>query len=202
MGPTDQVGAFGTPHRRSHLRLESRDWNGNIVVNETSVHKVGSRLSPFERVRRPAKFTTEHQHLYKRIDSLELGTLDSLSRKLRVSFSDMRRRSRPLALLLTLLFAVGQLLLPSALSIGDALSASAGRLSAAHVEAKSRPDCRAAHSDDCAVCRHLTAPANPSGAVRVMLPPVCEVEHIASAVYAAPLRSRNGFLSRAPPSGS
>lgn len=112
----------------------------------------------------------------------------------------MPRRHRPLALVLTLLFAVGQLLLPSALSIGDALSASSGRLSTGHVEAAARADCRAPHSDDCAVCRHLTIPADPSGSTSASLPPACEPERTAFADVAAPTSNRRGFLSRAPPS--
>lgn len=55
----------------------------------------------------------------------------------------------------TLLFAVAQLALPAALSVGDGIDANSVGAGVAHVEDIAGKQCKPPHSADCAVCRYL-----------------------------------------------
>jgi hypothetical protein len=110
----------------------------------------------------------------------------------------MNRRNR-WTICLTLLFAIGQVCLPAALSIGDARASVDGRVMVAHVEATSGAGCRAAHPDDCPLCRYLTgfAAIAPAGAAALVQQGASARPRVPTSAACTPTQS--GFLSRAPP---
>ena len=105
------------------------------------------------------------------------------------------RRSR----LAIFLFALVQLALPGALGIIDALSAGDGRGSAAHIEETSRQQCRAPHTDECIICRHLSTGATKSDPAPGLFSRTVRLESATSAEVDPRSVSHQGFHSRAPP---
>ena len=99
----------------------------------------------------------------------------------------------------TMLFALGQFALPSALSIGDAMSSADARTAFAHVEDASGGACQAAHAGDCAVCRYLSALNDAPSAQSFDVPRLKRGE--LTGLVRSPVISHraHGFLSRAPP---
>lgn len=100
---------------------------------------------------------------------------------------------------LTFLFALVQLTLPGALGVIDAMSAGDGRGSAAHVEETSRQQCRAPHTDECIICRHLSAGATRSTSAHGLLRPIAVMRPATSAEAGPRSVSHRGLHSRAPP---
>ena len=110
----------------------------------------------------------------------------------------MNRASR----FLTLLFALFQLTLPGALRVMDALNAADSRGSAPHVEETSGSLCRAAHTDECLVCRYLSTGATGSRPQLEFAAPTAHGQLVASAWIAPASGSHLLFRSRAPPETS
>lgn len=110
----------------------------------------------------------------------------------------MMPRSR-WSIVLTLLFALGQLALPAALTIGDAHASAHGRAVVGHIEGGSGSGCRAPHPSDCAVCQFITALAAPAPTVVAQFVPQGESDRTAFASSEAPASTWHDFLSRAPP---
>src|SRR5215210_2135033 len=81
------------------------------------------------------------------------GTVRRISGYYPVSMIRLYRRLR----LLTYLVALVQLALPGVLGVVHAMSAAERRGSVAHIEESTRRDCPILHSDDCTVCRVLSA---------------------------------------------
>jgi hypothetical protein len=110
----------------------------------------------------------------------------------------MSLMSRP-SRLLTLCVALLQLALRGPFGVLDAMRATDGRDSAAHVEATSGPQCHAPHSDECIICRHLLTGATRSEAGAVLAPQLGCMD--ASSSVETDWRSvlQRGFHSRAPP---
>ena len=100
----------------------------------------------------------------------------------------------------TMLFALGQFALPSALSIGDSLSFGDARVAFAHVEDASGAACQAAHAGDCAVCRYLSGLSGAPAAVCFDVPRLMRGK--LTGLVRSPMVSHraHGFRSRAPPS--
>jgi hypothetical protein len=101
--------------------------------------------------------------------------------------------------LLTLCVALLQLALRGPFGVLDAMRATDGRDTAAHVEATSGPQCHAPHSDECIICRHLL-----TGATRGEPEPMLGLQlgcMGAAVSVETDLRSvsQRGFHSRAPP---
>jgi len=100
---------------------------------------------------------------------------------------------------LTLLLAAMQLAVPAFVSVADGSVARAGRASAAHVEEVGGKQCRPPHSEDCLICRFLSA----AHSVAWSAAPCATAEEIASlrAVPATGFAAGvlYGFNSRAPP---
>lgn len=99
--------------------------------------------------------------------------------------------------LLTLIFALVQLALPGALGVIDAMSAGDGRGSA-HVEETTGQQCRAPHTDDCTICRHLSAGAK-SAPAAVLLPHTSSIAAAPSAEAGPRSAAHRTVHSRAPP---
>src|SRR5215210_5240041 len=78
----------------------------------------------------------------------------------------LSRRSR----ILTVAFALAQLALPGALRVVDAMTAGDGRTAVSHVEESSGLQCRAPHTDDCILCRHLSTSATRSSNAGIAAP--------------------------------
>lgn len=100
---------------------------------------------------------------------------------------------------LTFLFALAQLALPGALGVIDAMSAGDGRSTAAHIEETTRQQCRAPHSDECIICRHLSTGATRSNPAPGILPQNARMQPAASTDVQPRSVSHRGFHSRAPP---
>lgn len=97
------------------------------------------------------------------------------------------------------LFALLQLALPGALGVVDALSAADTRGSAAHVEETSSQQCRAPHTDECIICRHLSMGATRSDPAPVLLSLAGRAAPATSAGADPRSVSHTGLRSRAPP---
>ena len=106
--------------------------------------------------------------------------------------------SRPVRLL-TLLLAAMQFAVPALVSVADGSGARAGRTSAAHIEEVGGKQCRPPHSEDCLICRFLSATHQAASSAA----PACVGEEIsspsASLVSPSAVDDRRGFNSRAPP---
>ena len=97
------------------------------------------------------------------------------------------------------LFALVQLALPGALGIVDALSNTDARGSAAHIEETTSKQCRAPHTDECIICRHLSTGATKSDPAPCVFAETVRVER-ATSVQADPRSvTPQGLHSRAPP---
>jgi len=107
----------------------------------------------------------------------------------------LSRRSRFLALL----FALAQLALPGALGVIDAMSAEDGRGAVAHIEETTRAQCRAPHTDECVICRHLSTSATRSTSAPCLLPQTAPLQPVTAAELGPRSVSHRGFQSRAPP---
>jgi hypothetical protein len=108
------------------------------------------------------------------------------------------RLSRPFRFL-TLLLAAMQFAVPAVVSVVDGAQARGGRNSGSHVEEVGGKQCRPPHSEDCLICRFLSA----AHGVATSAAPCLAEEEIAS-LQAAPapsaaVGSQYGFDSRAPP---
>jgi hypothetical protein len=99
----------------------------------------------------------------------------------------------------TLLWAVLQLALPSAITIADAtLAPASARFE--HVEESSGTDCASVHADDCALCRYLTNFSAEAPRAECLAHPeqiAGRPERPATSVRVAAIRALP--LSRAPP---
>jgi hypothetical protein len=111
----------------------------------------------------------------------------------------MATRTRRSLRFLMLCLAALQVALPAAASVFDGSIAQSGPTASVHVEDFARNACKAPHSPDCALCRILSVSFPQSDAASgaivqksVSVPPAAFV-----ATYSA--ASRQGFLSRAPP---
>lgn len=100
---------------------------------------------------------------------------------------------------LTLLFAAIQFAVPAVVSVADGAIARGGRNAGSHVEDVGGKQCRPPHTEDCLLCRFLTAthsaaPAAPAPAIEQTIAsiPTTRIAHTAVA-------DRYGFNSRAPP---
>jgi len=106
--------------------------------------------------------------------------------------------SRPVRFV-TLLLAAVQFAVPAVVSVADGDAALAGRNSGTHIEEVGGKQCRPPHSEDCLICRFLSA----AHAVTSSAAPSVVVEVIASPsaalVAACTVGDRHGFNSRAPP---
>ena len=122
-------------------------------------------------------------------------TFDGVSGYYPVPMISLLRRLRPL----TYFFALVQLALPGALGVAHAISAHDQHGSPAHIEENSGPRCVALHSDECAVCRHLSTGATKSELAATLLPEVAD--HATTSPVASVPSSHwpRGFNSRAPP---
>jgi hypothetical protein len=107
----------------------------------------------------------------------------------------LSRRSR----FLTILCALVQVVLPGALGVADALSSSDGRASTGHIEDARGQQCRAPHTDECIICRHLSTGATRSDPALGSVPQIARP--LPPAAVEADPRSvaHRGFCSRAPP---
>ena len=106
--------------------------------------------------------------------------------------------SRPTRFL-TLVFAAIQFAVPALVSVADGVVARGGRNSASHVEDVGGKQCRPPHTEDCVVCRFLSA--THSTAAASSQPAI--VQSVASNPTTfdarATVADRYGFNSRAPP---
>jgi hypothetical protein len=100
---------------------------------------------------------------------------------------------------LTLLFAAIQFATPAVISVADGAVARGGRNSASHVEDVGGKQCRPPHTEDCLLCRflsatHSTAAAAPRPVIEQSVASISTMFDARSSVA-----DRYGFNSRAPP---
>jgi hypothetical protein len=108
------------------------------------------------------------------------------------------RLSHPVRFL-TLLFAAMQFAAPAVLSVADGSLAREGRTSTSHIEEVGGKQCRAPHSEDCLVCRFLSA-THGVAAAAALAPLTQEIAPASTPVASlAASADRHGFNSRAPP---
>jgi hypothetical protein len=106
--------------------------------------------------------------------------------------------SRPLRLL-TLLFAAIQFAVPAVVSVVDGAQARGGRNSGSHVEEVGGKQCRPPHSEDCLLCRFLSAT---TGVTTAAPAPTIEEKSATvpeASVTLCAVAERYGFNPRAPP---
>lgn len=101
--------------------------------------------------------------------------------------------------LLALLLAAMQFAVPAVVSVVDGAQARGGRNSASHVEEVGGKQCRPPHSEDCLVCRFLSATHNVT--IPVAAPAMDEQRATVSDAAVTPclVTGRYGFNPRAPP---
>src|SRR4051812_9882973 len=101
--------------------------------------------------------------------------------------------------LLTLVFAALQFAVPAVVSVADGAVARGGRNPAGHAEEVGGTRCRPPHTEDCLICRFLSATHSAAGATAA---PAIEqtIAPVRSAFVAfSAVGGRYGFSSRAPP---
>jgi hypothetical protein len=100
---------------------------------------------------------------------------------------------------LTLLLAAMQFAVPALVSVADGSVARAGRTSAAHVEEVGGKQCRPPHSEDCLICRFLSA-AHSVASTAATCAAAEEIASLRAALATSPAAGAlYGFNSRAPP---